>query len=32
MDYGPFGFIEKYTPFWNMWKGSGDHFGFMNQP
>ncbi len=32
MDYGPFGFIEKFTPFWNMWHNSGDHFGFMNQP
>lgn len=30
MDYGPFGFIEKFTPFWNMWHNSGDHFGFMN--
>ena len=32
MDYGPFGFVEKYSPLWNMWAGSGDHFGFMNQP
>ena len=32
MDYGPFGFIEKYDPLWNMWVGGGEHFAFMNQP
>eukprot|EP01104_Vermistella_antarctica_P001188 TRINITY_DN11245_c0_g1_i1.p1 TRINITY_DN11245_c0_g1~~TRINITY_DN11245_c0_g1_i1.p1 ORF type:complete len:506 (+),score=100.34 TRINITY_DN11245_c0_g1_i1:138-1655(+) len=32
MDYGPFGFIERYEPLWNMWSGGGDHFAFMNQP
>lgn len=32
MDYGPFGFIEKFTPLWCMWTGGGQHFGFMNQP
>lgn len=32
MDYGPFGFIEKFRPLWNMWQNSGDHFGFLNQP
>jgi len=32
MDYGPFGFIEKYDPMWNMWVGGGEHFAFMNQP
>lgn len=32
MDYGPFGFMEEYKPLWNMWQGSGDHFGFLNQP
>ena len=21
MDYGPFGFLEKYDPAWNMWSG-----------
>jgi len=31
MDYGPFGFIEKYDPLWNMWTGGGEHFAFMNQ-
>lgn len=32
MDYGPFGFIERFEPFWNMWTGGGKHYGFMNQP
>lgn len=32
MDYGPFGFIEKYNPNWNMWTGGGEHYSFMNQP
>ena len=32
MDYGPFGFLEKYDPTWAMWIGAGDHFSFMNQP
>jgi uncharacterized protein YdiU (UPF0061 family) len=31
MDYGPFGFIEKFSPNWNMWVGGGDHYSFMNQ-
>jgi uncharacterized protein YdiU (UPF0061 family) len=31
IDYGPFGFIEKYSPTWNMWEGGGLHFSFMNQ-
>ena len=32
LDYGPFGFLEKYDPRWGMWIGSGDHFSFLNQP
>lgn len=32
MDYGPFGFVQKYDPLWNMWTGGGEHFAFMNQP
>eukprot|EP01065_Artemidia_motanka_P015160 TRINITY_DN19029_c0_g1_i1.p1 TRINITY_DN19029_c0_g1~~TRINITY_DN19029_c0_g1_i1.p1 ORF type:complete len:602 (+),score=157.32 TRINITY_DN19029_c0_g1_i1:52-1806(+) len=32
MDYGPFGFVEKYRPEWGMWIGTGQHFAFMNQP
>lgn len=31
MDYGPFGFLERYDPTKNFWVGSGDHFSFMNQ-
>eukprot|EP01124_Arcella_intermedia_P021847 TRINITY_DN3124_c0_g1_i1.p1 TRINITY_DN3124_c0_g1~~TRINITY_DN3124_c0_g1_i1.p1 ORF type:complete len:612 (-),score=67.58 TRINITY_DN3124_c0_g1_i1:184-2019(-) len=31
MDYGPFGFMEKFEAYWNMWTGGGKHFGFMNQ-
>ena len=32
VDYGPFGFIEKYDPAWVMWIGGGQHFSFANQP
>lgn len=32
MDYGPFGFMDEYNPLFAKWTGSGDHFGFMNQP
>lgn len=31
MDYGPFGFMEKYDPNKNFWTGGGAHFSFMNQ-
>ena len=32
LDYGPFGFIEKYQPGWGMWIGAGEHYSFLNQP
>ena len=32
LDYGPFGFLEKYNPNWGMWIGAGDHYAFSNQP
>lgn len=32
MDYGPFGFVEEYNPLSAKWTGSGQHFGFLNQP
>jgi len=32
MDYGPFGFMDKYDPAFAKWTGSGDHFAFMAQP
>jgi uncharacterized protein YdiU (UPF0061 family) len=31
-DYGPFGWVDEYHPLYAKWTGSGDHFGFMNQP
>lgn len=32
MDYGPFGFMEEFSPTFAKWTGSGQHFGFLNQP
>ena len=32
MDYGPFGFIDRYDPLFAKWTGSGEHYGFLNQP
>mmetsp|Transcript_65132 Transcript_65132/g.96274 ORF Transcript_65132/g.96274 Transcript_65132/m.96274 type:complete len:809 (-) Transcript_65132:444-2870(-) len=32
MDYGPFGFMDEYHPLFAKWTGSGEHFGFLNQP
>mmetsp|Transcript_9876 Transcript_9876/g.14353 ORF Transcript_9876/g.14353 Transcript_9876/m.14353 type:complete len:736 (-) Transcript_9876:398-2605(-) len=32
MDYGPFGWMEEYHPLFAKWTGSGEHFGFLNQP
>eukprot|EP00581_Thalassiosira_minuscula_P010284 CAMPEP_0183709982 /NCGR_PEP_ID=MMETSP0737-20130205/5888_1 /TAXON_ID=385413 /ORGANISM="Thalassiosira miniscula, Strain CCMP1093" /LENGTH=934 /DNA_ID=CAMNT_0025938203 /DNA_START=193 /DNA_END=2997 /DNA_ORIENTATION=+ len=32
MDYGPFGFLDVYHPLSAKWTGSGEHYGFMNQP
>lgn len=32
MDYGPFGFVERYEPLWNMWVGGAEKYGFLNQP
>jgi uncharacterized protein YdiU (UPF0061 family) len=32
MDYGPFGWMEEYNPVFAKWTGSGEHFGFLNQP
>lgn len=31
MDYGPFGFIERYEKYWNMWVGGGEKYSFRNQ-
>jgi len=32
MDYGPFGFVDKYDPGFAKWVGSGEHFAFAAQP
>lgn len=32
MDYGPFGYMEKYDPKGNLWTGSGPDYAFINQP
>lgn len=32
MDYGPFGWMEEFNPVFAKWTGSGQHFGFLNQP
>ena len=32
MDYGPFGFMDAYDPYFAKWTGSGEHFAFGNQP
>lgn len=28
----PFGWLEEYFPLFAKWTGSGEHFGFLNQP
>lgn len=32
LDYGPFGWMDEYHPTFAKWTGSGDHYGFINQP
>lgn len=32
LDYGPFGFCEKFDPWFQPWTGGGEHFSFFNQP
>ncbi|MCW8092707.1 protein adenylyltransferase SelO [Alteromonas sp. ASW11-130] len=32
LDYGPFGFCEKFDPAFQPWTGGGQHFSFFNQP
>eukprot|EP00930_Biecheleria_cincta_P000109 TRINITY_DN10022_c1_g1_i1.p1 TRINITY_DN10022_c1_g1~~TRINITY_DN10022_c1_g1_i1.p1 ORF type:complete len:665 (-),score=65.53 TRINITY_DN10022_c1_g1_i1:198-2162(-) len=32
MDYGPFGWMDKYDPLFAKWVGSGQHYAFLNQP
>lgn len=32
LDYGPFGFCERFNPYFQPWTGGGEHFSFFNQP
>jgi uncharacterized protein YdiU (UPF0061 family) len=32
LDYGPFGFIDAFDPYYQPWTGGGEHFAFFNQP
>jgi len=32
LDYGPFGFMERFDPEYQPWTGGGWHFSFFNQP
>ena len=32
LDYGPFGFIDTFDPYYQPWTGGGRHFSFLNQP
>jgi uncharacterized protein YdiU (UPF0061 family) len=32
LDYGPFGFLESFDPYFQPWTGGGQHFSFWNQP
>ncbi|NRF62473.1 protein adenylyltransferase SelO [Vibrio coralliilyticus] len=32
LDYGPFGFCERFEPYFQPWTGGGRHFAFLNQP
>ncbi len=32
LDYGPFGFMDRFDPRYQPWTGGGMHFSFLNQP
>ena len=32
LDYGPFGFMEAFDPYFQPWTGGGQHFSFWYQP
>ncbi len=32
LDYGPFGFMERFQPMWNPWVGGGVPYAFGRQP
>ena len=31
LDYGPFGFMDFFNPYYQPWTGGGQHFSFLNQ-
>ncbi|WP_426369667.1 protein adenylyltransferase SelO [Pseudocolwellia sp. HL-MZ7] len=31
LDYGPFGFVERFEPYYQPWTGGGQHYSFFNQ-
>jgi len=31
LDYGPFGFCDRFNPAYQSWTGGGEHFSFFNQ-
>lgn len=32
LDYGPYGFMDVFDPYYQPWTGGGEHFSFWNQP
>ncbi|GKT33688.1 Protein adenylyltransferase SelO, partial [Aduncisulcus paluster] len=32
LDFGPFGFMDLFDPYYQSWTGGGNHFAFLNQP
>ena len=32
LDFGPFGFMDLFDPYYQSWTGGGNHFAFFNQP
>jgi len=32
LDYGPYGFCDKFDPRFQPWTGGGEHYSFLNQP
>jgi len=32
LDYGPYGFMDAFNPYYQPWTSGGEHFSFWNQP
>lgn len=32
LDFGPFGFMDEFHPYYQPWTAGGEHFSFFNQP